>query len=109
MFWRLKRDDLVSLCNQTINCDICYILVHTHSQFLMPGLVDCHFHPAQYSIAGIVPGTFPDLSTLISAELAFRNTTFAREQSMALVVSRFYTVTVIFQFCTFRYYLTLKS
>ena len=63
----------------------------------MPGLVDCHFHPAQYSNAGIVPGTFADLlTTYIPAELAFRNTTFAREQSMTLVVSKLYTVTVIF-------------
>ena len=77
--------------------DTCYILVHTHSQFLMPGLVDCHFHPAQYNTAGVVPGAFADLlNTYIPAELAFRNTTFAREQSMTLVVSNFYTVTVIF-------------
>ena len=53
----------------------------------MPGFVDCHFHPAQYSTAGVER---PD--AYVPAELAFRNTTFAQEQSMKLIVSRFYTV-----------------
>ena len=76
--------------------------MHTRSQFLMPGLVDCHLHPAQYSTAGVVPGTFASLlDTYIPAELAFRNTTFAREQSMTLVVSRLYTITVMY-FCVFK-------
>ena len=68
--------------------------MHTHSQFLMPGLVDCHLHPAQYSTAGVVAETLVDqlLNTYVPAELAFRNTTFAREQSMTLVVS---TITVM--------------
>ena len=72
--------------------------MHTHSQFLMPGLVDCHLHPAQYSTAGVVAETLVDqlLNTYVPAELAFRNTTFAREQSMTLVVSRLYTITVMY-------------
>ena len=72
--------------------------MHTHSQFLMPGLVDCHLHPAQYSTAGVVADTLVDqlLNTYVPAELAFRNTTFAREQSMTLVVSRLYTITVMY-------------
>ena len=64
----------------------CYILVHTHSQFLMPGFVDCHFHPAQYSTAGL--GRSGIFEAYVPAELAFRNTTFAREESMTLIVSR---------------------
>ena len=66
------------------------IFLPTCSQFLMPGLVDCHLHPAQYIRAGTKQGpTFVDyvLNTLIPSEVPFRNTTFAREVSMALVVS----------------------
>ena len=66
--------------------------MHTHSQFLMPGLVDCHLHPNIYSIAGIVADSLLDY---VNAELAFRNTTFARELSTKLVVSRLYTITVM--------------
>ena len=67
--------------------------MHTHSQFLMPGLVDCHLHPAHYFDTGTEPMSSFEfvINTLIPAEVAFRNTTFAREVSMALVVSRFYS------------------
>lgn len=67
-------------------------MLPTHSQFLMPGLVDCHLHTAQYIRAGTKQGpSFLDyvINTLIPSEVPFRNTTFAREVSMALVVSRF--------------------
>ena len=60
--------------------------MHTLSQFLMPGLVDCHIHPAQYVTTGIQDGASM-LTNYIPSEVAFRNTTVAREVSMALVVS----------------------
>ena len=66
--------------------------MHTHSQFLMPGLVDCHLHSSLYSVSGVVEES---LFTLITAELAFRNATVAREVSTKLIVSRLYTITVI--------------
>ena len=66
--------------------------MHTHSQFIMPGLVDCHLHSSLYSVSGVVEES---LFTLINAELAFRNATVAREVSTKLIVSRLYTVTVI--------------
>ena len=66
--------------------------MHTHSQFLMPGLVDCHLHSSLYSISGVVEES---LFTYINAELAFRNATVAREVSTKLIVSRLYTITVI--------------
>ena len=57
----------------------------------MPGLVDCHLHSALYSASGKEAMSFFDfLSAFIRAEVAFRNTTVAREESMALVVSRLY-------------------
>ena len=73
-----------------------YIFMHTHSQFLMPGLVDCHLHPAQYLDAGTEPLAFFDfvVNTLIPTEVIFRNTTIARETSMALIVSRFYSAVI---------------
>ena len=61
----------------------------THfSQFLMPGLVDCHFHPSQYFRAGVDLPSFLDflLDTSIAGDLLFRNTTYAREESMRIVV-----------------------
>ena len=63
--------------------------MHTLSQFLMPGLVDCHLHTAQYVRTGIEMTTFFDLvlNIFIPTEVAFRNITVAREVSMALVVS----------------------
>ena len=58
----------------------------------MPGLVDCHIHPAQYVDTGTEPLPYFDfvLNTLIPTEVAFRNMTLAREVSMELVVSKFY-------------------
>ena len=67
--------------------------MHTHSQFLMPGLVDCHLHPTQYIDAGKEPtATFGDFvaNTIIPTDVEFRNITFAREASLAIVVSSFY-------------------
>ena len=63
--------------------------MHTRSQFLMPGLVDCHLHPANYIRAGTETTTFFDylFKTIIPTEVAFRNTTVARKVSMAVVVS----------------------
>ena len=63
----------------------------THSQFLMPGLVNCHVHPAFYFDVGKQASSFLDFvrATFIPRDLAFRNTTVAREVSMALVVSGF--------------------
>ena len=62
---------------------------HTHfSQFLMPGLVDCHFHPSQYFRAGADIPTFFNLilGTFVPGDLMFRNTTYAREESVRIVV-----------------------
>ena len=63
--------------------------MHTLSQFLMPGLVDCHLHPAHYIRAGTETLSLFDFSfkTLIPTEVAFRNTTVAQNVSMAVVVS----------------------
>ena len=71
--------------------------MHTLSQFLMPGLVDCHIHPAQYVDTGKEPLEYLDvvINTIIPTEVLFRNTTFAQETSMALVVSRFYSTVII--------------
>ena len=57
----------------------------------MPGLVDCNLNAPQYIDAGleITSGLDYNLNTLIPTEVAFQNTTFAREVSMTLVVSRF--------------------
>ena len=66
--------------------------MHTHSQFLMPGLVDCHLHSSLYSISGIAEESLMDY---VRAELAFRNATVAREVSTKLIVSRLYTITVM--------------
>ena len=66
--------------------------MHTQSQFLMPGLVDCHLHSSLYTISGVVEES---LSTFITAELAFMNATVAREVSTKLIVSRLYTITVM--------------
>ena len=62
----------------------------------MPGLVDCHVHPAQYIDTGTEPFASLDLilNTIIPAEVAFRNMTFARQVSMELVVSKFYSAVI---------------
>ena len=54
----------------------------------MPGLVDCHFHPSQYFANGReLPSLFDvTLNAVIPGELMFRNATFAREESMRIVV-----------------------
>ena len=58
----------------------------------MPGLVNCHVHPAFYYDVGKQATSFFEFvsTTFIPRDVAFRNTAVAREVSMALVVSRFY-------------------
>ena len=63
---------------------------HTHSQFLMPGLVDAHFHPPEYHKASLsLEGGFGlwSVETMIPGELRFRNVTIAAQQSAAFVVN----------------------
>jgi len=58
------------------------------SQFLMPGLVDAHFHPPEYHKASLsLEGGFGlwSVKTMIPGELRFRNVTFAAQQSAAFV------------------------
>ena len=71
----------------------------------MPGLVNCHGHPASYFDVGEPFLDFVDVgdpflnfvhTTFIPRDLAFRNTTVAREVSMALVVSRFYIHVIVY-------------
>ena len=69
----------------------CVYFICTLSQFLMPGLVDCNLNAPQYIDAGleVTSGLEYNLNTLIPTEVAFQNSTFGREVSMTLVVSRF--------------------
>ena len=74
-------------------CVYAYFL-STLSQFLMPGLVDCNVNAPQYIDAGleVTSGLEYNLNTLIPTEVAFQNSTFGREVSKTLVVSRFFSV-----------------
>ena len=86
MAYSVSPKMLVSMYLVMYNCSN---LTHTHfSQFLMPGLVDCHSHPYQYSRAGVDISSFVEFirDTLTTSDLMFRNTTYAREVSMRIVV-----------------------
>ena len=54
----------------------------------MPGLVDCHIHPSQFFQAGVDYSSFLDLILrfIIPGDTMFANTTYAREESMRIVV-----------------------
>jgi len=54
----------------------------------MPGLVDCHTHPSQFFQAGVDYSSFLDLILrfIIPGDMMFANTTYAREESMRIVV-----------------------
>ena len=77
----------------TYACTHTYPHTHTyaHSQFLMPGLVDTHFHPPEYHRASLsLDGGFGAwaAATMIPSELRFRNLTIAAQQSEAFVVNK---------------------
>jgi len=70
----------------------------TDSQFLMPGLVDCHIHPSQFFKDGVDYSSFLELlvDAFFPGSVMFENTTYAREESMKIVrrTLRFGTTTI---------------
>ena len=66
------------------------ILTGTFSQFLMPGLVDCHIHPEQLEISGTsYDKTFADWSNqdFFPTAIAFdNNQTYARNAASLMLV-----------------------
>lgn len=81
-----STDEHLSLC-------VTVFYAHTHSsQFLMPGLVDCHFNPLEYFRLGADFATNADVvvSAFVPGEFMFRNETYAREVSMDAVVCTLY-------------------
>ena len=54
----------------------------------MPGLVDCHIHPSQFFKDGVDYSSFVELlvDAFFPGSVMFENTTYAREESMKIVV-----------------------
>ena len=92
----------LSLCHATIirmHCHhiLCTLLTTHSSQFLMPGLVDCHFNPLEYFRLGADFANNAEfvVSTFVPGEQMFRNVTYAREVSLDAVVCTYILLYII--------------